>query len=265
MPPRLPVAETDTERLIAWRQGFLTQLASPMFLEALFDRMPDIVFSIKDRAGRYVYISDACAERCGLSNRLEAIGCTARQLFPVEMAARYEAQDAELFSTGQPVLDNLDLTLLADGKPGWCLTNKVPLHDRYGGVIGLACLSRDLQEPSRAGMIDAPFAATVDYIHTHFAEPLRMESLAEQAGLSVAQFERRMKKVFQLSAGQFLLKCRIDAAATRLRQGREKIADIALACGFFDQSALSRQFRQLTGLSPRQYRERHGMPMKVLD
>ncbi|MBB5019065.1 PAS domain S-box-containing protein [Chitinivorax tropicus] len=237
----------------------MSQLASPMFMEALFDRLPDIVFSIKDRDGRYVYISQACAERCGLNNRLEAIGKTARELFPVEMADRYEAQDAELFQSGQPVLDNLDLTLLADGKPGWCLTNKVPLHDTLGVVIGLACLSRDLPEPSRAGMIDAPFAATIDYMRAHFAEPLRMDDLAEMAGLSVAQFERRMKKLFQLSAGQYLLKCRIDAAAYRLRLSREKIADIALDCGFFDQSALSRQFRQFVGLSPRQYRERHGV------
>ena len=32
------------------------------------------------------------------------------------------------------------------------------------------------------------------------------------------------------------------------------IADIALSCGFCDQSALSRQFKQLTGLTPREYR-----------
>lgn len=35
----------------------------------------------------------------------------------------------------------------------------------------------------------------------------------------------------------------------------QPIAAIALAVGFCDQSALSRQFKQVTGLSPRQYRQ----------
>lgn len=237
-----------------WRDDFVARLAQPLFVEALFDRMPDMVFSVKDRAGRYVCMSEACADRCGLGSKREATGRTAHELFPKHMADRYAEQDELLFSTGQPVVDNLDLTLFNNRESGWCLSNKTPLFDRDGAIIGLACLSRDLIEPSRAGIVDARMAAAVDQVLARYAEPLRVEALAEQAGVSLAQFERRMKKIFQLSAGQFITKTRIDAAARRLAGSEEAISEIALACGFCDQSALSKQFRQVTGMTPREYR-----------
>ncbi|MNF23092.1 HTH-type transcriptional activator Btr [compost metagenome] len=255
LPPKKPSPGHLRADLDTWRQQFFRALPDARCLETLFDRAPDIVFSIKDRAGRYVSISESCTERCGLASRHDAIGKTAHEIFPPHMAVRYQAQDLRLFDTGEPVVDNLDLTLFNDRSPGWCLTNKEPLRDSGGAIIGLVCMSRDLHEPSRAGFIDARFVEAVDHILTHYPAPLRIESLARRAGVSVAQFERRMKRIFQLSAGQFITKTRIDIAINWLKGSDIAIADIALRCGFCDQSALSRQFRALTGLSPRQYRQ----------
>lgn len=234
---------------------FFQQLAGSPLPLALFDNAPDIVFSIKDRQLRYMAMSLACVDRCGLASAQEAIGKTARDLFPRHMAERYEAQDQALFRHGRAIVDNLDLTLYPGGRSGWCITSKQPLFDHRGQIIGLACLSRDLIEPSRAGLIDAHFAATIDAVHADFARPWRIDELAEQAGLSNAQFERRMKKIFQLSALQYLMKLRIEQAARRLRDRDDAIAHIAHECGFVDQSALSRQFKAVTGLSPRAYRQ----------
>jgi len=238
-----------------WRDGFIDRLAQPLFIEALFDKQPDMVFSVKDRMGRYVTMSEACAERCNLPHKQFAIGRTAHDLFPKHMADRYAKQDEAVFLTGQPVVDNLDLTLFNNREPGWCLSNKIPLHDSAGQIIGLACLSRDLIEPSKSGIVDQRMADAVDRILVDYAAPLRIEQLAETAEVSLAQFERRMKRIFHVSAGQFIIKTRITAAAVRLAQTEETISDIALVCGFCDQSALSKQFRQITGMSPRAYRE----------
>ena len=82
-----------------------------------------------------------------------------------------------------------------------------------------------------------------------------MDALAHRAGLSQAQFDRRMKKIFQLSAGQYVIKTRIDHATRLLGSTRLPIADIAQQAGFSDQSAFSRQFRHVTGFTPRQYRQ----------
>lgn len=244
-----------TEDALRWRDRFMASMASPLYVERLFDRLPDIVFSIKDRQGRYVSISETAATRCGLKHRQDAIGKTAFELFPKPMAERYTRQDERLFRTGKPIIDNLDLTVYRDGSAGWCLSTKEPLRDARGEMIGLACISKDLIEPSRGGFIDSAFADTIDYLLEHIDEPLRMDALAQRAGLSQAQFDRRMKKIFQLSAGQYVIKLRIDHATRLLASTRLPIADIAQQAGFSDQSAFSRQFRHVTGFTPRQYRQ----------
>jgi PAS domain S-box-containing protein len=243
------------EELQQWRGRFMDAVATPWQVERLFDRLPDIVFSIKDRSGRYVSISEAAAARCGLRRRQDAIGKTAFDLFPKPMAERYARQDERLFRTGRAIVDNLDLTVYADGSTGWCLSTKEPLFDAEQRIIGLACVSKDLPEPTRAGLIDPAFAAAIDYLLDHFDQPLRLPALAARAGLSTEQFDRRMRKIFGLSCAQYLLRLRIDHAARLLADGDLPIAAIALRSGFADQSALSRQFRRCTGFAPRQYRE----------
>lgn len=240
--------------LFAWREAFMARMTSSSYVEALFDRMPDIVFSIKDRSGRYVLMSEAGVGRCGLSSKRDALGRTAFDLFPAPMAERYSRQDERLFRTGKPIIDNLDLTLYPDRSAGWCVSTKEPLRDCDGEIIGLACISKDLVEPSRAGLIDVSFARAIDYLLDHFSEALRVEDLAHIAGLSLAQLERRMKKIFHLSAGQYMIKTRVSAAAELLAKSNQAIAEIAHVTGFCDQSGLSRKFRQITGLTPRQYR-----------
>ena len=65
--------------------GFLVRVADSRYVESLLDRLPDIVFSIKDRAGRYVTMSRACVDRCGLSSKRQAVGKTAFDLFPAPL------------------------------------------------------------------------------------------------------------------------------------------------------------------------------------
>jgi AraC-like DNA-binding protein len=238
-----------------WRAAFLEALDDPLVVVELFDRMPNVVFSVKDRTGRYISISATCAERCGLSSKSEAIGRTAYDIFPRHMADRYVRQDELLFRTGRPIRDNLDLTLFRDRSPGWCLTDKLPLHDRSGSVVGLACLSQDLLEPRGAGLVDESFAAAIDHVLAHYDQPLRVPQLARLAGVSTAQLERRMKRVFGISVIQFLIKTRIEAAARALTGSEQPVSEIAMATGFCDQSALSRQFKQVTGLTPREFRQ----------
>lgn len=238
-----------------WSSSFMASIASPWYVLHLFDRLPDIMFSIKDVHGRYITISETVMLRCGLECRLDAVGKTVFDLFPAPMAKRYKSQDDRLFSSGKPIIDNLDLTPYRDGSAGWCLTTKEPLRDASGQIIGLACISKDLGDPDRAGFIDREFAETIDYLHAHIEQPFRIEELARRAGLSQARFDRRMKRIFHLSSRQYVIKARIDRATRLLAEGKAGLADIAQRCGFSDQSAFSRQFRQVTGFTPLQYRQ----------
>jgi len=57
--------------------------------------------------------------------------------FPQELSAQYFAKEQELMSRGEPLIDFEEPIVKADGKPGWVLTNKIPICNLDGEVIGL--------------------------------------------------------------------------------------------------------------------------------
>jgi PAS domain S-box-containing protein len=224
----------------------------------LFDLLDDVVFFEKDAEGRYVRVNRTLVERCGLGQRDELIGRTAAEVFPEPLGARYLAQDRRVLREGTTIENRLELHLYPGGHEGWCLTHKMPIRDLSGRVTGLAGLSRDLHAPDEAQEDYAAVAKALRHLELNLDQPLRVSELADRAGLSTYQFERRMRRIFGLNPRQFLGKARIDAACGKLRESEEPIAQIALDCGYADQSAFTRQFRMTVGMTPRQYRDAMG-------
>jgi AraC-like DNA-binding protein len=242
---------------------FALQLADPLFAELLFDRLPDVVFFIKDAASRYVAVNETLRVRCGCAAKADLLGRTTEELFPAELGASYARQDHEVIARGQPIADRLELHLYPDRAAGWCLTYKMPLFDRCGAVIGLAGVSRDLRVPDREDPHYRRIAAAIQHLHGHFGDALTIAELAGISGFSVAQFERHIHTIFGLTPKQLLIKTRLEAA-TRLLCGHDSVAAIAAACGYADHSAFSRQFRTVVGVSPREFRAMHELKTKLL-
>jgi AraC-like DNA-binding protein len=231
-----------------------SQLAGPFTGEALFDCLADLVLFIKNNRGEYVVVNQTLVERCGRRDKRELIGRRADELFPPPLGQSYRAQDERVLRHGDTILNQLELHSYPSGGRGWCLTNKLPLHDRAGRVIGLMGISKDLQAANERSEDYARVAKAVQHIQTNFGETLRVKDLAATAGLSAYQFEQRIRKIFQLTAGQLIQKVRMENAVRRLRETDEAIAQVALNCGYSDQSAFTRQFRQTIGFSPSEYR-----------
>lgn len=231
-----------------------SQLAEPFTGEALFDCLSDLVFFIKNRRCEYVVVNRTLVERCGRRDKRELIGRRADELFPLPLGEGYRAQDESVLRNGTPILNQLELHFYPTGGRGWCLTNKLPLRSRAGQVIGLVGISKDLRAANERGEDYSAVAKVVQHMQQNFGSTLRVKELARQAGLSSYQFEQRIRRIFQLTAGQLIQKIRMEAAVKRLRETNDPIAVIALDCGYSDQSAFTRQFRQTAGLSPSHYR-----------
>ena len=231
-----------------------SRLAQPFIGEALFDYLRDLVFFIKNSRGQYVVVNQTLVERCGLRDKQAVIGRTPDEIYPRPLGQNYRRQDEDVLKTGEPILNQLELQLYPSGETGWCLTHKLPLRDRDGGVVGLMGVSQDLRAPSEKGEDYSHVAAAVRHIQLHYGQPLKVQDLAALAGLSLYQFDHRIRRIFQITPGQFIQKVRMDAAVRRLRESDDPIARVALACGYCDQSAFTRVFRQTVGLSPAQYR-----------
>ncbi|HEX8914636.1 MAG TPA: AraC family transcriptional regulator [Humisphaera sp.] len=230
------------------------RVADPLALAPLFDRLPDIVFFVKDAAGRYAAVNQTLVDRLRARTKAALLGRTAADVFPAPLGESYRRQDLAIARSGRPLLDRLELHVYPSGATGWCLTHKLPLAGADGRVVGVCGLSRDLAAPAGESDEYRGLAGALDRLHADFAEPITIPDLARSAGLSPYQFDRRVRKLFGLSAGQLLDKVRLDEAVRLLRETDEPVAAVALACGYGDQSAFARRFRQSTGLTPREFR-----------
>jgi len=226
-------------------------------LETLFDTLWDVVFCVKDRDGRYLAVNQALAIRVQAPNKPAMVGKRASDFFPAELAAAYDQQDQDVFHTGQPVVDQLEQITNPDGTMGWYLTNKFPYQDPTAQVSGVIGVSQDLHTPSDSELSIDNLSLVVQAIKQNLAQSLRVDDLAALVGLSAEQLDRRMKKVFRLSTKKYIMKCRLERSAERLRNTTHTLAQIACDCGFSDQSALTRQFRDTFLLTPAVYRQTH--------
>ena len=115
-------------------------LEATAFAETLFDRIPDVVFFIKDRQGRYVRINQTLVTRCGVRDKTELLGQTPREVFPSPLGNRFLEQDLRVSASGVPIVQNLELHLYPNHQMGWCRTIKTPLWDAAipVGLVGRA-------------------------------------------------------------------------------------------------------------------------------
>jgi AraC-like DNA-binding protein len=94
-----------------------------------------------------------------------------------------------------------------------------------------------------------------EYMESNLHLPLKREDVARHAGFSESHFAHLMSKVFCQSFREVLTDIRVDRAKKLLRTTQGPLSEIALDCGFSDQSHFSRVFSKTTGTSPRGYRK----------
>jgi AraC family L-rhamnose operon transcriptional activator RhaR/AraC family L-rhamnose operon regulatory protein RhaS len=97
-------------------------------------------------------------------------------------------------------------------------------------------------------------ALPIAYIGNHFTEALSIVDLAKQANMSVRHFTRIFHNVYKSSPNAYIIQHRIQYSYSLLKNSDLTIADVAYKCGFNDSTYYTRQFKKLTGITPKQYR-----------
>lgn len=96
-----------------------------------------------------------------------------------------------------------------------------------------------------------------DVMREYLADDLCLADLAQACELSVAHFSRCFRKTFGEPPYRRLQSLRIDRAKTLLADPRRPLAEIAIDCGFSEQSHFTKVFTRLAGVSPGAWRRLH--------
>jgi PAS domain S-box-containing protein len=239
-------------------QDFIEQIRPDSHYHRLFDHMTDTVFFAKDLDGHIVAGNQELLKRFGFTREQQILGKTDFDLHPHSRAAKYQADDLSVARSGKPMLRIVEMFIDQMGVPDWYVTNKLPVFSRDGAVIGVMGTIQKIDSPHRLAVSDRELAKVLRHVKDHFAEPIAIPTLAGIAGFSVRQFERWFKDRLQTTPRQYITKVRVFQACEELRARRASISDIALACGFYDQSALTRAFHRQMGITPQMYRRLYG-------
>ena len=94
----------------------------------------------------------------------------------------------------------------------------------------------------------------VDYIEQHLEQPISLGELAGHCALSEYHFARMFRESFGLPPHQYLLARRLARARELLRNSRQPLGEVALACGFASASHFANRFKQALGGTPGEYR-----------
>ncbi len=97
----------------------------------------------------------------------------------------------------------------------------------------------------------------ISHLEAHYQAPTNLNQLAALAHMSKRNFMRNFKAAMGNSPIAYLMQLRVNRAAALLRRPHKSVTEVAFEVGFEDSNYFSRQFKNIIGVTPMQYRKQH--------
>jgi len=242
----------------------MTVAESSTYLAGLFDLLEDVLAWMKDRQGRYLWVNRKFLIQYALDHPSadgrtvsdQILGRTDYDLSPAFMADQFRLDDEQVL-TGHRIINRIERVGEFEGLTAWNITNKIPVRNAKGAIIGTAGITRTLNRDELPGGTISGFEPVLTYMRDHYSRAITNQQLATAAKMSLRAFERQFLASFHLTPQKYLRKLRLRIASRALIYTNESLSEIALNCGFADQSHFTREFRRQFGRTPREYREHY--------
>jgi AraC family transcriptional regulator len=117
----------------------------------------------------------------------------------------------------------------------------------YGGM-------RPVWRPVRGGLSPWQVRRAKEILSANLDGNVLLKEVARECRLSVSHFSRAFRRSMGMAPHNWLLAHRIEVAKEKLRDGGLSLSDVALTCGFANQSHLTRVFTRMVGVSPGAWR-----------
>ena len=236
---------------------FFQNLDIKPFFESFFNDSSDLYAFAKNRDMEFTMMNKPLLRRMGVHSEEDVLGKDDFDFFQPNLAELFREEDREVFESKKPVRNRTWSVPNGKGGLDWYISSKYPLFDHEGEVIGYIGVMRGV---TKAGSVLEPYSLmnkVILYIQDHFEEQIEIATLAEMVNLSVSQFERNFKKLFNMTPLKFINKVRVDNACEMLINTHATLSEIALDCGFYDHSYFTKIFKNQMSMTPIQYRKQY--------
>lgn len=273
MTPTTPATATLCDRLTAWRPNGVwagVELCHAFYRNHHFPlhAHPDVHVALIE-SGCYRFRCDGRPQQAEAGDlvilppdaphdggAVDAAGYSYRQiLIPLALWTGATAQ------TGAPQRS----TVRRDPEIAWSLRAVFAAQDRRDPFLFDAMLARMIAQiadmdstttnggsSARARVTPRSLAPVLEMMRQDLAEPWTLADLAAAAGVSRFVLSRRFRQHFGLGLHDWLMDARLRQARRWLAAGMPA-AEVAVACGFTDQSHLARRFKKGFGVTPGQF------------
>lgn len=134
----------------------------------------------------------------------------------------------------------------------------VHVAEKYGDM-------RKVRDPAHGGLAPWQERRAKEMLSGQLDGDLSLQALATECGISVGHFTRLFRRTVGEPPHRWMLRQRVERAKSLLRETPLSLAEIAVACGFCDQSHMSRCFRDDVGVSPGAWRRHYNGSSSVFD
>ncbi len=145
------------------------------------------------------------------------------------------------FNLNLDLLGNLQEVDTATGLIAWF----------YGVVDLIGCVPLTVHRLKHGNLL----VQAVHYMYKNFDQNLTLEEVAMVAKLSTSYFSRLFKSEMGVGFTEYLNNIRINEGKKKLKFSQLSLAEIAISCGFADQSYFTKIFKRHLGVSPGRYRQ----------
>lgn len=134
--------------------------------------------------------------------------------------------------------------------------------EKYSEILFISCYMKLLVYLDRYAARRPPspsgFAAkSIQYINDHIAEEITIDDICAVVHMSKYHFCRRFKSILGITVMEYILKTRLAAAKTMLKEEDHSISEISEKCGFSSISYFCRVFKEETGMTALSYRKKY--------
>ena len=166
------------------------------------------------------------------------------------LSARLGSRDRVMYGLANALLDHVE----RENEHSSLFIDHIALafHAHVMRAYGNAAVPDD---PVSGGLSPWQLRRVLDFLSAHLTDDPTVAELARECGLSSGYFARAFRRTTGVTPHQWLIGKRVERARGLLLGDGLSLADIALVCGFVDQSHFTRVFAKFEGDSPGRWRQ----------